>query len=63
MDWLARFPPTGGVTLVAKPFGPPDLKLVVVQMDHFFDFAIEFLAERGMRVDRAKRLVEGAGFA
>jgi hypothetical protein len=36
---------------------------VVVQMDHFFDYAMEYLAERGYRVDRKKRLVEGAGTA
>jgi hypothetical protein len=63
MDWLARFPPYGGVALDARPFGPPELKLVVVQMDHFFDYAMEYLAERGYRVDRKKRLVEGAGTA
>ncbi len=51
----------GGISLRAEHFGDPRFRLIVVEMDHFFDWAMEVLAERGYRVDRKKRLVEGAG--
>lgn len=57
----AMFPPKGGITLRLRQFGPKRLNLVAVQMDHFFDYGMEFLAERGHRVERDRRWVEGAG--
>lgn len=61
--WVAALPTAGGIRLDARQFGPEELKLVIVQMDHFFDWAMGVLADKGYRVDRRKRLVEGAGSA